>query len=131
MFPDAHDLFIPRRAPSSSLSSSGANPTLGHGCPNETTPGSPILHSVPGGEKANVDWFQVSPNSAGSRVCQFPSSPLPVPRLTMNGSVQSTAVIQIWAGPSNMPEPVEPSGGMISDSGRQPVRQRSFAFVTY
>ena len=38
-------------------SSSGANPTLGHGCPNESTPDSPILRSVPGGEKANVGWF--------------------------------------------------------------------------
>src|SRR6218665_1283024 len=72
---------------SSSSSSSGANPTLGHGCPNESSPDSPILRSVPGGEKANVGWFQVSLNSAGPRVCRSPSSPLPVPRLAMNGSV--------------------------------------------
>src|SRR6218665_39389 len=91
-------------------SSSEANPTLGHGCPNESTPDSPILRSVPGGEKVNVGWFQVSLNSAGPRVCRSSSSPLPVPRLAMNGSVHSTAVAQLWAGPGNMPKPVEPSG---------------------
>src|SRR6218665_2203163 len=93
-----------------SSSSPGANPPRGHGCPNESTPDSPILRSVPGGEKANVGWFQVSLNSVGPRVCRSPSSPLPVPRLAMNGSVQSTAVVQLWAGPGNMPKPVEPSG---------------------
>jgi len=77
-------------------SSSGVNPTLGHGCPNETTPGSPILCSTPGGEKADVGWSQVSLNSAGPRVCRSPSLPLPVPQLAMNGSVQSMAVIQLW-----------------------------------
>src|SRR6218665_1411812 len=78
-----------------------------------------MLRSVPGGEKANVGWFQVSLNSAGQRVCRFPSSPLPVQRLAMNGSVQSTAVVQLWAGPGDMPKPVEPSGAeMISDSER-------------
>jgi len=93
-----------------SSSSSGANPTLGHGCLNETTPDSPILHSVPGGEKADVGWYQVSLNSAGPRVCRSPSSPLPVPWLAMNGSIQSTAVVQLWASPGNMPKPAEPSG---------------------
>ena len=94
----------------SSSSSSEANPTLGHGCPNETTPDSPILRSVPGGEKADVGWSQVSLNSAGPHVCRSPSSPLPVPRLAVNGSVECTVVVQLWAGPGNMPKPVEPSG---------------------
>jgi len=75
-------------------SSSGANRTLGHGCPNEFTPDSPILRSVPGGEKADVGWFQVSLNSVGPRECRSPSSPLPVPRLAMDGSIQSTVVVQ-------------------------------------
>src|SRR6218665_789941 len=70
-------------------SSSGANPSLGHGCPNESAPSSPILRSVPGGETANVGWFQVSLNSAGPCVRRSPSSPPPVPWLAMNGSVQS------------------------------------------
>src|SRR6218665_2455616 len=99
-----------RKRHGTSLASSGANPSLGHGCPNESAPSSSILRSVPGGEKANVGWFQVSLNSAGPCVRRSPSSPPPVPWLAMNGSVQGTAVVQLWAGPGNMPKPVEPSG---------------------
>src|SRR6218665_1372532 len=92
------------------ISSSGANPTLGHSCPNEFTPDSPNLRSVPGGEKADVGWFQVSLNNAGPRECRSPSSPLPVPRLAMDGSIQSTVVVQLWVSPGSMPKPAEPSG---------------------
>jgi len=65
---------------------------------------------VPGGEKAAVGWFQVSLNSVGPRECRSASSPLPVPRLAMDGSIQSTVVDQLWASPGNMPTPAEPSG---------------------
>src|SRR6218665_2301404 len=57
-----------------SSSSSGAKNKLGHGCPDEPTPSSLVLHSAPGGEKTNVGWLQVGLNSASPRACRSPPS---------------------------------------------------------
>src|SRR6218665_4021634 len=40
----------------------------GHGCSDESTPSSPVLRSAPGGEKADVGWFQVGLNTSTVRV---------------------------------------------------------------
>src|SRR6218665_2628238 len=43
-------------------------PTLGHGCPTETIPSSPILRSTPGGEKADAGCFR-SASTVRGHVC--------------------------------------------------------------
>src|SRR6218665_1937376 len=75
-------------------------PNWGNCCPDESTSCSPVLRSAPGGEKADVGWFQVCLNSASPRVCRSPSASIPAPWLAMNGSAQSPAVIKLWASPA-------------------------------
>src|SRR6218665_1590576 len=102
-------------------SSSGANPNLGV-CPNETTPDSPILRLVPGGEKADVGslgWSQVSLNSAGPRVCRPPSS---IPAVGHERQRRPTEHAWRWSNSglarATCPNQLSLLERMISDSGQ-------------